>query len=612
MKKAKKELFTNNNRITPRQQANNAMETQIDGFRKSLSAMQALFPVEMNRLPGELNYLIRNDLGACNLHSLYDLEREMQSMFADVKDDVEVLIVFGLGCAYALEYAGSRFPNLEQVIVVEPSLAILNQVLSHKEVINRLARVKTVTFMFNREAEDVGREIAGRWTTELKKRHEMVYHLPYRTLFKDYYEKLQQVIVSAIQQTQVGLSTVEKNIYLKTQNIINNINAPGIDMAELLAELKGKPAIMVSAGPSLNKNIHLLEEAKEKAFIVAVGSAIKILYNKGIRPHARAAFSPYPDENTVFDGIEDFENIPLLFSNTLDYMVVDKYDAPKARMVMVGDEISHYCYAVSGQKCLMVNGGGTIANVTLDLLCQAGCSHIIFTGQDLCMTGNRLYADGSWSDPYYTDTRGLIKEVDIFGSVVYTSKPFAGIRTEMEKLIASYSGIEFVNATEGGLPLAGAPNMKLEEILDKLPANRGLTTSIEELFAGAEDNTPIINQSIRQAKQELEKILEINQNRIAELREILSSDAKLTDIVFALKGLQKYEEQLMQILFYQMVIHTELANHYYSIRMAYQYNGQDLDKQAESLMQTAIGYSQKLAEYGGFIYEMIKNKSEEL
>jgi hypothetical protein len=388
-----------------------------------------------------MNYLVQNGDVACNLHSLYNREREMEKMFSEVPQDAEVIIIFGLGCAYALEYAADHYTHLERVIVVEPSLEILDRVLGNKEAVARMSRVGTVSFIFNKDAEETGREIAGQWTQQLKKKYALVYHLSYRSLFKDYYEKMQKVIVRAIQQTQVNLSTVEHNIYLKTQNIINNVNAPGIDIQELLQQLKGKPAIMVSAGPSLNNNIHLLEAAKDKAFVVAVGSAIKILYNKGIRPHARAAFSPYPDENTVFDGIDDFENIPLLFSNTLDYLVVNNYDAPKARMVMTGDSFSRYFYETSGQSCMLVTGGGTIANVTLDLLCRAGCSHIIFTGQDMCMTDKRLYADGSWADPRVTDEQGLIREKDVYGNDVLTSKAFLGIRADIEAVLRSYEGI---------------------------------------------------------------------------------------------------------------------------------------------------------------------------
>ena len=44
------------------------------------------------------------------------------------------------------------------------------------------------------------------------------------------------------------------------------------------------PAIVVSAGPSLNKNIVELRKAKNKAFIVAVDTAVKPLVKAGIIP----------------------------------------------------------------------------------------------------------------------------------------------------------------------------------------------------------------------------------------------------------------------------------------------------------------------------------------
>lgn len=615
MKNTSKEMFRNKNkqnRVNTRQQAILHMEKQVAQLQAGLAEVTPIFPVRINKLPGDLNYLVQTEEAACNLHSLYNMEREMQAIFEPVEEDVEVLILFGLGCAYALEYASRHFSKLERVIVVEPSVDILQRVLNHREVIERLTRVGTVNFMFNRGAEETAQEIAQQWTQEVKKKYGMAYHLPYRTLFRDYYETMQQTIIGALRKTQASLRTVESNIYLKTQNIINNINAPGIDMGRLLALMKGRPAIMVSAGPSLDKNIHLLEQAKDKAFVVAVGSAIKILYNKGIHPHARAAFSPYPDENTVFDGIEDFENIPLLFANTLDYMVVENYDAPKARMVVIGDELSRYCYEVSQQPCLMVSGGGTIANVTLGLLCRAGCSHIIFTGQDMSMTDNRLYAEGSWSDPRYSEGGDFIREKDIYGNPVLTSKAFLGIRKDIETVIAGYPEITFINATEGGLSIEGTSSMKLAEILEELPPASTLSGEVEELFAGAQYNIPAINRALLLARHEMETILELNRARIEELREILGSEMKTTDLVAALQGLQKYEDQMRELLFYRMVVLAELGTHFYSVRAAHQYTGQDFDKQAESLIQIVIGCSKRVNEYGEFMYELLQKKTENL
>ena len=42
--------------------------------------------------------------------------------------------------------------------------------------------------------------------------------------------------------------------------------------------------ILVSAGPSLNKNIMELKKAKNKAFIVATDTAVKPLLKAGIEP----------------------------------------------------------------------------------------------------------------------------------------------------------------------------------------------------------------------------------------------------------------------------------------------------------------------------------------
>ena len=44
------------------------------------------------------------------------------------------------------------------------------------------------------------------------------------------------------------------------------------------------PAIIVAAGPSLNKNILELKRLKGRAFIIAVDTAIKPLLNAGIIP----------------------------------------------------------------------------------------------------------------------------------------------------------------------------------------------------------------------------------------------------------------------------------------------------------------------------------------
>ena len=57
------------------------------------------------------------------------------------------------------------------------------------------------------------------------------------------------------------------------------------------------PAIIVSAGPSLNENIEELKKAKNKAFIIAVDTAMKPLLRNGI----------IPDMYAIIDGTKPLE-----------------------------------------------------------------------------------------------------------------------------------------------------------------------------------------------------------------------------------------------------------------------------------------------------------------
>ncbi len=48
---------------------------------------------------------------------------------------------------------------------------------------------------------------------------------------------------------------------------------------------KNRPAVIVSAGPSLRKNKHLLKGLREQAAIIAVQTTLQPLLEMGVEPH---------------------------------------------------------------------------------------------------------------------------------------------------------------------------------------------------------------------------------------------------------------------------------------------------------------------------------------
>ena len=595
--------------------APDSLENAMQRFSRSLAAETPLFPVQFERVEGQPNYIVEAGKIRCFLHSAYDRAHELREVFRNVSPETQILVLFGFGLGDAVAWAGENLPDLERIVVIDPSPQLVQAALKYPGVVDKLKKVPVVDFVVNKPVSESAGFMLGRMEEDFRKKYGFAYHMGHRSLFKGYYEEFSELVLTHFRRTGVAIRTVDANIFVKTQNIINNLKAPSVNIDELLHRLKGRPAIMVSAGPSLDKNLHLLEKAKEKAFVIAVGSAIKILYNKGIKPHARAAFSPHPDENTVFDGIADYEDIPLVYSNTLDYLVVKKYNAPKARMVMDSDPITRQLYVQGGIDHTLVGSGGTIANVTFDLLCRAGCSQVIFTGQDMCYTDLKLYADGSWSDPRIAgQTQGLIKEKNIYGEEVFTSAAFAGIRQDFEAAIAHYPNLTFWNATEGGLPIQGAPAKPLQDVLDAIGETYDFGAMLQDVFFGQTERaseSAALETAMSTALDEVRQILAINARRQEAIQTAVGDGKNMHRILRELEKLGDFETELLAVPFYQNVVQWEIATPLTVIKNAYQYTGDDVRKKAASRLNILQGTVRKLDEYAGFVNETLAQQVRE-
>ena len=64
-----------------------------------------------------LNYTILNDNKKCFIHSIFDINEEMNQMFKRVDKSVNTLIIFGIGCGYAFDYIKTNFNNVKNILI---------------------------------------------------------------------------------------------------------------------------------------------------------------------------------------------------------------------------------------------------------------------------------------------------------------------------------------------------------------------------------------------------------------------------------------------------------------------------------------------------------------
>ncbi len=154
-------------------------------------------------------------------------------------------------------------------------------------------------------------------------------------------------------------------------------------VAELKDLYKDKPAILVSTGPSLAKNIHHLIDLKDKAIIICVGQAIRPLLAYGIKIDF-ATTVDFGEVNYVhFKGLEDCQ-VPLVTINRTYAPLIKAYQGPKFVAATPVPGFENMATGILTGKG-SIEAGGSVAHLSFGLAKLLGCNPIIFIGQDLSL-----------------------------------------------------------------------------------------------------------------------------------------------------------------------------------------------------------------------------------
>lgn len=243
---------------------------------------------------------------------------------------------------------------------------------------------------------------------------------------------------------------------------------------------KGIPAIMVAAGPSLDKNVRELKRAKNKAIIIAVDRAVRPLVNAGIIPDLIAIIDCIKPAELL--QIEGTENVPLVSSMVAMPVVLD-YNKGRKIFFMENLEFVNKIFDMNDVPFKPVHTGGSVATTAFSLMYMVGIDNIILVGQDLAYSGETRYAKGSFGNSENTGTAS--------GSIVVEGNYEKEINTsqDLKMYIDWYKNfiqgakkyrenLRVINATEGGAKIEGTEIMTLKEAIDELCTNEYDVTGI--------------------------------------------------------------------------------------------------------------------------------------
>ncbi len=163
-------------------------------------------------------------------------------------------------------------------------------------------------------------------------------------------------------------------------------NYPNLLRSHSLKDLENKfaeyPAIIVSAGPSLEKNLHLLEDVQDKCIIIAVDTILRKLLKRGIIPHFDVAiergravydchFCDLPEETRGVIPVVSAVCIPEICGTWKGPFLMPFKTLP----------LDQWFSLITGLPTL--SSGSSCAHMGVTLALRLGCRKIALIGQDL-------------------------------------------------------------------------------------------------------------------------------------------------------------------------------------------------------------------------------------
>lgn len=464
-------------------------------------------PVEIFISPSGLaSARISRDSSILPLHSRYDPMKEARQALRrhDISGaDYFIFLGFGLGYLLDAVLEGCADHHSSHYFVVESNLGVLRASFEARDLASMLS-LPHLHFAW----PSAGAELAEQWRSFFDPvcAQKSVYltHPPSAALDPEGYKAAVEIIQSQTFQTFTDINT----LVAKSRDFLNNfvenlpkaVRAPGV--AGFAGAFSQLPAVIVSAGPSLDKNIHELRGWDDRVLILSTDTALKPLLAAGVEPHFVLTGDPSHLNYLHLKGARAEASL-LVVETTSHPDAFNDFEGRTVACVFENSSLGSLS-ALLGTKGTL-RAWGSVATMALDFALLAGCNPIIFVGQDLAHTDGRIYCSGlHFDDEWFAgvvDPEGWqarLKELraarrtvtveDIFGRPVESTDKLTAYWNWILKALHEHPEVRFVNATEGGI-LKGIEIMSLKEALYRYcGAGLDLRSRIRNAFDQAGDS----------------------------------------------------------------------------------------------------------------------------
>lgn len=550
------------------------------------------------------------------LGSKYSVNRDIDNVKKFIIDNSDSnIIIIGLATGEYIKEINNYVKNNNKIIILEPNIEVYNLYIKDNE--DSIENI--IVLPFSSEYINLVKLHISSISLDTFK----IYEYPnYKNTYIQEIYKIYNIIRNLTREKIIDRntkiffskiwfeSTVSNLKYLHKSKPIKNIS----NLYE------NRPAIIVSAGPSLSKNIKQLKEFENKAIIFTGGRTLKALRDENIEPDFLSIIDAQELSYELVDGIIEKSNTILAHSEIIPNKVLKKHKGnrlfyPYSPWVKELVEDPKYNFTHS-----------SVAHTCTKLAMYMGCNPIIFIGQDLAYTDNKVHSENAeFTQEKLKEKEDITKVVsesdiyvkDINGKPIRTSMTLDLFRQQFEEIIKENKQFKFINSTEGGANIEGTEVKKLlenKELFKEISEKNEININFQDMKNIIEKDKVflILDSSVKY----LEEIIDMLNNAIKHnekyynhfisKNKILKSSLKVLDEAdIAIKNIPD-NIKFIQYLFTE-TINMILYNPIYKIKNS----DSELEKAKKIYEKSKVLYSNILKE-AEYALDYIKKEIKEI
>lgn len=624
--------------------ANNVFEKNINALKEKNSELAnkllTYILTDVPQLVQENNFYNFSYRGKL-LHNPLNPLGEAAEIFGMAENTpVAIHLIYGIGLGYLFQVASAKSKGT--VILYEPDLNILRTAFTLVDFSNDILKQNVyLTNDFTKACEYIYQK------SNMKNTPLLLSTTAYREMSEEKFNDMVTALQREVGRYSLDLKYTKERFFELLQKTINNIPhiLNEIPIAEFKDFYKGKTAVVVSAGPTLDRNIETIKKYRDNIVLITVGTAMKALNAHDI----------IPDFLCIIEANDCSKQINGLELSNVNF-ITEPYANPILRTFNFKNTYSHisqnlpineFWRDIAGVNTEEYWSKGTVSYTALNVARILGCSKIALVGQDLAYIEGQCYSkDSAYKDlvckyneslkkweitaENFEDFCNLLGNYDspegrkqvaldritalnnslyyvkgINGDMIPTESVYAAFIQPLSEFTQNYPDREYINTSLVGAQIDGFKNLPLEEVLadSSKIENRELKTEFKYDVQSIKDNLFKAKESLKPALLFINEIKKINKSINNDLKRYKNITAEILKTLKKLiTGYSTLSDNFSsQNKLYDFITKSEKIDLDYELKMT-----------TEFTVESVTNLVQKISDYANKAEEKINTISNDI